>query len=109
MLKVSFKEEIISDEISDFLLLATTPPPRTHALTDLCTHLPMYLSTYLPQYTGPGSIPEKDLILIPGTSKSQSDEGLRVFFSMLLTSYFMWSCVLDSSNFLLPYLLMPLA
>ena len=42
-------------------------------------------------------------------SKSKIDEGLIVFFSILLMSYFMWSVALDSSDVPSSYSIMTLA
>ena len=44
-----------------------------------------------------------DLGKFNSKSKSKIDEGLIVFFSILLVSYFMWSAALDSSGVLQPY------
>ena len=38
-----------------------------------------------------------------GMSESEIDEGLRVYFSILMVSYVMWSGVLDSSSVLQSY------
>jgi len=42
-------------------------------------------------------------------SMSKIDEGVRVYFSILLASYFMWSTVLDSSDLLQSYCITSLA